>query len=172
MSETVQTLRWQPVTCLLLSIIGLAGSVYLTIAHFDTHVSLVCPDLGPCNRILTSNTSHFLGIPVPVLGLAYFVPMTLLCLPVAWRSPDRRIHLLRLILSILGIGMILAVPARGAPPSTARSISSVSPRPTIPVQAVAATTLRANDQNAGAEEKKRLCQVFQKYTMTASMVPV
>lgn len=107
MSETVQTLRWQPVTCLLLSIIGLAGSVYLTIAHFDTHVSLVCPDLGPCNRILTSNTSHFLGIPVPVLGLAYFVPMTLLCLPVAWRSPDRRIHLLRLILSILGVGMII-----------------------------------------------------------------
>ena len=42
----------------------------------------------------------------------------------------------------------------------------------MPVQAVATTTLRANDQNAGAEEKKRLRQVFQKYTMTASMVPV
>lgn len=107
MSETTATLRWQPVTTLLLSIIGLAGSVYLTISHFDSQISLVCPDLGPCNKILTSNTSHFLGIPVPVLGLAYFAPMTLLCLPPAWRSTDRRLHLARLILSILGVGMII-----------------------------------------------------------------
>jgi uncharacterized membrane protein len=106
-SEPTTTLRWQPVATLLLSIVGLAGSVYLTISHFDSHISLVCPDLGPCNRILTSNTSHLLGIPVPVLGLAYFVPMTLLCLPQAWRSTDRRIHLARLILSILGVGMII-----------------------------------------------------------------
>jgi len=33
--------------------------------------------------------------------------MSLLCLPVAWRSVDRRIHLARLILSVLGIGMII-----------------------------------------------------------------
>jgi uncharacterized membrane protein len=107
MSEGTGNLRWQPVTCLLLSVVGLAGSVYLTIGHFDTHIGLVCPDLGSCNRILTSNTSHFLGIPVPVLGLLYFVPMTLLCLPVSWHSADRRIHLARLILSILGVGMII-----------------------------------------------------------------
>lgn len=106
MSET-SDLRWQPITCLLLSVVGLAGSIYLTISHFDTHISLVCPDLGPCNKILTSNTSHFLGIPVPILGLLYFVPMTLLCLPALWRSTDRRVHLARLILSILGIGMII-----------------------------------------------------------------
>jgi uncharacterized membrane protein len=100
------TLRWHPITTLLLCVIGLAGSVYLTIAHFS-HISLVCPDTGACNRILTSNTSHFLGVPVPMLGLAYFVPMLILCLPVAWRSADRRIHLARLILSILGVGMVI-----------------------------------------------------------------
>ncbi len=107
MAERAANLRWQPATCLLLSIVGFAGSIYLTIDHFDTHISLVCPDLGPCNRILTSNTSHFLGIPVPVLGLAYFLPMTLLCLPALWRSMDRRIHLARLILSIVGVAMII-----------------------------------------------------------------
>ena len=106
MSETTD-LRWQPITSLLLSIVGLAGSIYLTISHFDTHISLVCPDLGSCNRILTSNTSHFLGIPVPVLGLLYFVPMTLLCLPALWRSNDRRIHFARLILSAIGVAMII-----------------------------------------------------------------
>ncbi len=103
----VATLRWQPVATVALSLIGLAGSVYLTISHFDSHISLVCPDTGSCNRILTSNTSHFLGIPVPILGLAYFVPMTVLCLPAMWRSGDRRIHLARLVLSILGVGMII-----------------------------------------------------------------
>jgi uncharacterized membrane protein len=105
-SETTD-LRWQPIACLLLSVVGLAGSIYLTISHFDTHIALVCPDLGPCNKILTSNTSHFLDIPVPVLGLLYFVPMTLLNLPALWHSTDRRVHLARLILSILGIGMII-----------------------------------------------------------------
>ena len=77
------------------------------LCHFDTRAFSCRPDVGPCEKILTSNSSHFLGIPVPILGLAYFAPMSLLCLPAAWRSPDRRIHLARLILSILGIGMII-----------------------------------------------------------------
>jgi uncharacterized membrane protein len=106
MSETTPTLRWQPVTSLVLSIVGLAGSVYLTIDHFAHHF-FVCPESGSCQKILTSNSSHFLGIPVALLGIAFFVPMILLCLPAAWRSSDRRIHLIRLILSILGIGMVL-----------------------------------------------------------------
>jgi uncharacterized membrane protein len=106
MPDDTSTLRWQPIVTLLLSIIGLIGSIYLTISHFDTRF-FVCPELGPCEKILTSNSSHFLGIPVPILGLAYFAPMTLLCLPVAWRATDQRIHLARLVLSILGIGMIL-----------------------------------------------------------------
>ena len=106
MPENVPALRWQSITCLLLSIIGLVGSIYLTISHFDTRF-FVCPELGPCEKILTSNSSHFLGIPVPILGIAYFLPMSVLCLPVAWRSVDRRIHLARLLLAIVGIGMVI-----------------------------------------------------------------
>ena len=33
--------------------------------------------------------------------------MTLLCLPAAWNSTDKRIHWARLVLSILGVGMII-----------------------------------------------------------------
>jgi uncharacterized membrane protein len=106
MPENVPALRWQSITCLLLSIIGLIGSIYLTISHFDTRF-FVCPELGPCEKILTSNSSHFLGIPVPILGIAYFLPMSVLCLPVAWRSVDKRIHLARLLLAIVGIGMVI-----------------------------------------------------------------
>ena len=42
-----------------------------------------------------------------MLGLAFFVPMLLLCLPVAWRSARRWVHLARLVLSITGVGMII-----------------------------------------------------------------
>jgi uncharacterized membrane protein len=102
------TLRWQPIATLLLSIAGLGIAIYLTVTHFDK-VALVCSDNGAinCAKVTTSPQSEILGIPVAMLGLFFFVPMILLCLPAAWRSRDRRIHLARLILSITGVGMIL-----------------------------------------------------------------
>jgi uncharacterized membrane protein len=102
-------LRWQPIATLLLGIAGLGVSVYLTISHYDTHVALACPKTSTfnCETVTTSAQSHIIGIPVAVLGLAFFVPMIALCLPAAWRSADRRVHLARLILSITGVGMII-----------------------------------------------------------------
>ena len=102
-------LRWQPIATLLLGIAGLGVSVYLTITHFDTHVALACPRTSTfnCETVTTSAQSHIVGIPVAVLGLAYFVPMIALCLPVAWRSGDRRVHLARLALSVTGVAMII-----------------------------------------------------------------
>jgi uncharacterized membrane protein len=104
----VHTLRWQPVTTLLLSLAGLGVSIYLTITHFDK-VLLVCDTNATinCEKVTTSPQSEILGIPVAMLGLLFFVPMILLCLPAAWRSADRRIHLARLVLSVTGVGMIL-----------------------------------------------------------------
>jgi uncharacterized membrane protein len=101
-------LRWQPIATLLLSIFGLGVSIYLTITHFDK-MALVC-DTGSvinCEKVTQSPQSEVFGIPVAMLGLAYFVPMIALCLPAAWRSTDRRIHLARLALSVVGVGMIL-----------------------------------------------------------------
>ena len=102
------TLRWQPITTLVLSIAGLGIATYLTITHFDK-VALVCSDNGAinCAKVTSSPQSVIFGIPVAMLGLAFFVPMIALCLPVAWRSADRRVHLARLILSITGVGMII-----------------------------------------------------------------
>ena len=58
------------------------------------------------------NTFQFLnvaelGVPVAVLGLGYYVVVTAINTPWAWRSADRRIHQARLALSILGIGFVL-----------------------------------------------------------------
>jgi len=102
-------LRWQPIATLLLGIAGLGVSVYLTITHFDTHVALACPRTSTfnCETVTTSAQSHIVGIPVAVLGLAYFVPMIALCLPAAWRSGDRRVHLARLALSVTGVAMVI-----------------------------------------------------------------
>lgn len=101
-------LRWQPVATLVLSIVGLGIATYLTITHFDK-VALVCSDNGAinCAKVTTSPQSEIVGIPVAMLGLAFFIPMIALCLPVAWRSTDRRIHMARLLLAVTGVGMII-----------------------------------------------------------------
>lgn len=104
------TLRWQPITTLILSVLGLGVATYLTITHFDTHIALSCPAGGGiinCEKVTTSPQSYVFGIPVAVLGLVFFIPMIALCLPVAWRSTDRRVHLARLILAVSGVGMII-----------------------------------------------------------------
>ncbi len=102
------TLRWQPLVTLLLSIYGLGASIYLTITHFEPK-ALACVSNAAfnCEKVTQSPQSVFLGVPVAMLGLLFFVPMLLLCLPAAWRSADRRIHLARLIMAITGVAMII-----------------------------------------------------------------
>jgi uncharacterized membrane protein len=104
----MRTLRWQVTATLLLCIGGLGIATYLTVTHFDK-VALICSDSGAinCGKVTTSPQSVIFGVPVAMLGLLYFIPMIALCLPAAWRSADRRIHLARLLLSITGVGMIL-----------------------------------------------------------------
>jgi uncharacterized membrane protein len=101
-------LRWQPLTTLALSLLGLGVSIYLTITHFDKH-ALACVKNATfnCELVTTSPQSEIFGIPVAMLGLAFFVPMVVLCLPVAWRTANRWVHLARLALSVTGVGMIL-----------------------------------------------------------------
>jgi uncharacterized membrane protein len=108
LDTTQPRLHWQPVATLVLSIVGLGIATYLTITHFDK-VALVCSDNGTinCAKVTTSPQSEIVGIPVAILGLAFFIPMIVLCLPVAWRSTDRRIHLARLLLAVTGVGMII-----------------------------------------------------------------
>ncbi|MGH9089015.1 MAG: vitamin K epoxide reductase family protein [Acidimicrobiales bacterium] len=100
--------QWRSALALFLSLAGLGVSVYLTVDHF-AKVRLVCADSGVvnCQKVTTSAQSHFLGIPVAVLGLAFFLAMTALNLPAAWRAADRRVHLARLVLAVAGIAFVL-----------------------------------------------------------------
>jgi len=104
----VPTLRWQPLASLLLSVYGLGASIYLTITHFEPK-ALACVHSATfnCEKVTQSPQSEILGIPVAMLGLAFFIPMLVLCLPALWRSSQRWVHLARLALSVTGVGMII-----------------------------------------------------------------
>ena len=100
---------WVRLTTLILSLAGLGVSIYLTITHYSTSVSLACPDTGTinCEKVTTSPESVVFGIPVAVLGLAFFVFMVAVNNPLAWRSPLRAIHLARVLSVIVGIGFVI-----------------------------------------------------------------
>ena len=91
-----------------LSVLGLGVSAYLTIDHF-ARVRLICSDSGVinCQKVTTSAQSHFLGIPVAVLGLAFYLVLVAINWPPLWRSADSRIHWLRLMLLCGGMLFVL-----------------------------------------------------------------
>src|SRR5690348_634439 len=100
--------RWAAPLGLLLSLIGLGVAIYLTIAHYDTAVSLACSSHGAinCEKVTSSAQSEVFGIPVAVLGLAYFAVMIPFQLPAAWRSGYPPLRYGRLAYCVSGIGFV------------------------------------------------------------------
>jgi uncharacterized membrane protein len=86
---------------------GLAVSTYLTIEHYTGSTALACPHSATinCAKVTTSSWSRFAGIPVAVLGLAYFAAMALLVTPASWRH--RALDPLRITGAGLGIAMVI-----------------------------------------------------------------
>ena len=86
---------------------GLAVSAYLTAEHYTGSTALACPENAAinCAKVTTSSWSRLAGIPVAVLGLAYFVAMTLLVLPPAWRH--RILDPVRLAAATAGMAMVV-----------------------------------------------------------------
>lgn len=81
-----RTSRAEP-TALVLALVSLAVSVYLTVEHYAAPNSLACPDTGAinCTKVTTSEWSQLGPVPLALLGAIYFAVMAGLCLPVAWR---------------------------------------------------------------------------------------
>ncbi len=71
---------------LLLSMLGIADTVYLTVAHYAQTVTLACPDTGfiNCAKVTSSSYSEVFGIPVAVLGLIFFLILLVIQLPIFW----------------------------------------------------------------------------------------
>lgn len=101
---------WLWLSTLVLSLIGLADSVYLTIAHYTTASVLACSDRGivNCAAVTTSPESVVFGIfPVAVLGLAFYVFLVGINTPWAWRARWPAIGWARAASLIVGIGFVL-----------------------------------------------------------------
>jgi uncharacterized membrane protein len=98
------------VTALVLALLGLADSTYLTIAHFETNLlNVSCPvtSVDNCQKVTTGPWSHPFGIPVAILGLAFYVAFVTINLPYFWKTKDVRVHWLRAAMSVTGIGFVL-----------------------------------------------------------------
>lgn len=88
-----------------LSMIGLADSIYLTIAHYTTPVILACPESKfiNCAKVTSSHYSVIHGIPLAVLGLFFFTIMLILQLPKLWQIKSNIIWKIRLAFSSIGL---------------------------------------------------------------------
>jgi uncharacterized membrane protein len=98
-------------TTWILSILGLGVSVYLTITHYDTAVTIACSDKGVinCEKVTTSPQSEVFGIfPVAVLGLAFYCFMVVINSPLGWaRNRIPLVRWLRLGSVVVGMGFVL-----------------------------------------------------------------
>ena len=92
-----------------LALVGLGISTYLTIAHYVGTQILACASNSAinCELVTTSAQSHFLGLPVSVLGLSFYVVAVVLYSPWAWWSSWRPLHLARLAASVAGMCFVL-----------------------------------------------------------------
>ncbi|MGH3069013.1 MAG: vitamin K epoxide reductase family protein [Streptosporangiaceae bacterium] len=100
---------WLQLTTFALALADLGVSIYLTIAHFTESALLGCSESGlvNCTKVTTSPQSYVFGIPVAVLGLAFFVFAVAIMSPWAWRAARREIHLLRIASLVVGMGFVL-----------------------------------------------------------------
>jgi len=100
---------WLQIATLVLALAGLGVSIYLTIAHFTESALAGCSESGlvNCTKVTTSPESYVFGIPVAVLGLAFFVFAAAIMSPWAWQSARREIHLARIVSVVVGIGFVL-----------------------------------------------------------------
>jgi uncharacterized membrane protein len=96
---------WLPIVSLALAVAGLLVAGYLTIEHFTASTTLACPETGVvnCTKVTTSEQSKVFGIPVALLGLVYFVPMVVACLPQLWRDERPLVRYGRLGLATVGV---------------------------------------------------------------------
>jgi uncharacterized membrane protein len=99
---------WVTWTIRVLTLAGVAVATYLTVVHYDTKVALLCPESSTinCAEVTTSPESLVFGVPVAVLGLAYYAIQAVL----AWlprRVQRRAFEVVRLVLAIGAMGFVL-----------------------------------------------------------------
>jgi uncharacterized membrane protein len=101
--------RWASTAGTLIAAAGVVVAGDLTYAHYHGATVLACPDRGivNCAKVTTSSYSVIAGVPVAVIGLAYFAVMVVLELPWSWRLPLAGLRGLRLAAAAAGAAMAI-----------------------------------------------------------------
>src|SRR5665213_2754115 len=91
---------------LCLSVLGIADATYLTIGHYSQSIVLACPTTSfiNCAKVTSRSYSEVFGIPVPLLGLAFFIGLFIVELPIFWTK--KYLWLQNLRTAFVSIGMI------------------------------------------------------------------
>ena len=104
---------WVRPVALLLAVAGVLVSAYLTYEHFTGSTTLACSEnsVVDCSAVTKSFYNQLppgpgWGVPVAVLGLAFFVLVTVLVLPPMW-GRSRGLDRLRLVVVGGGVLMVL-----------------------------------------------------------------
>jgi len=95
---------WFLIPAWVLTVVGLGISGYLTVTHYDES-ALVCSasQTVDCHAVTTSEYSTLLGIPMPLLGLAFFLGFGALITPWALRSAWAPLRWGRLASTVVGV---------------------------------------------------------------------
>jgi len=103
-----RSMGWLPFTTLALSVLGLIDAGYQTYTHFSNTGLAGCSAKGDaCVVVQSSPYAWVFGIPVAVLGLAFFAFMVVINSPQAWRAKNPLIHRLRLASVVVGMLFVL-----------------------------------------------------------------
>lgn len=103
-----ETAGWR-IASLAAAVAGIGVSGYLTFAHYTSPRVLACSASGlvNCEKVTTSAQSVVAGVPVAVLGLAWFALMALLALRRLWNDPSPWLAALRWVCGLGGMGMVV-----------------------------------------------------------------
>ncbi|MBN1171533.1 MAG: vitamin K epoxide reductase family protein [Micromonosporaceae bacterium] len=97
---------WIPWAALVMVVVGLGASGYLAYEHYSAETTLSCPNEGGlnCEKVTSSEQSTLFGIPVALLGMAYFVAMLIVVLPPTWRFADAMTRRLFTLARLAAVG--------------------------------------------------------------------
>lgn len=97
--------KWLPITMLVVSILGFADATYLSVKHF-TGENIPCTITHGCDVVTKSAYSEILGIPVALLGSAFYLTVFAL---VFLAMDNKNMRLLRYagLFTIVGFGASL-----------------------------------------------------------------
>jgi len=103
-----RAMGWLPFTAFVLSVLGLADSVYQAYADLSgTGLAGCSARADACVVVQHSAEAYIFGIPVAVFGVVFYAFMIAICSPQAWRSPLPAVRRARVAAVIVGMGFVL-----------------------------------------------------------------